>query len=95
MNEKSWLLLSFFDRSCSSWLATSVELWPNDEGYKMIKLLQSFNVANDTAQRCIKLTLDFSAILSKNDEEKEDILQCEEYFRKQTNFTKKQSLHQY
>ena len=76
INEKFWLLFSFFDKSCSSWLATSVELWPNDEGYKTIKLVvQSLNVVNDAAERCNKLTQDFLAILSKNDEEKQDILQ--------------------
>ena len=95
-NEKSWLLFSFFDRSCSSRLATSVELWPNDEGYKMIKLvLQSLNVVNGAAEKCIKLIQDFSAILSKTDEEKQDIVQCVEHHQKQTNLTKKQSLHQY
>ena len=70
MNEKSWLLFSFFDRSCSSRLATSVELRPND-GYKTIKfVVQSLNVVTDAAERYIKLTQDFSVILSKNDEEK-------------------------
>ena len=97
INEKSWLLFSLFDRSCSSWLATSVELWPKNEGYKTIKLVvESLNViVNDAAERCIKLTQDFSAILSKNDKEKQDILQCVEHHRKQTNLTKNQSLHQY
>ena len=95
-NEKSWLLFSFFERSYSFWLATSVELWPNDEVYKTVKLVvQSLNIVNDAAERCIKLTQDFSAILSKNDKEKQNILQCVEYPRKQTYLTKEQSLHQY
>ena len=77
INQKSWLLFSFFERLCSSWLATSVELWANDEGYKTMKLVvQSLNIVNDTAERCIKLTQDFSAKFSKNEEEKQDILQC-------------------
>ena len=77
INQKSWLLFSFFERLCSSWLATSVELWANDEGYKTMKLVvQSLNIVNDTAERCIKLTQDFSAKFLKNEEEKQDILQC-------------------
>ena len=51
INQKSWLLFSFFKRPCSFWLATSVELWANDEGYKTLKLVvQSLNVVNDTAE---------------------------------------------
>ena len=74
INQKSWLLFSFFERPCSSSLATSVELWANDEACKTMKLVvQSLNVVNDAAERCIKLTQDFSAKFSKNEEEKQYI----------------------
>ena len=75
LNEESWLLFSFFESSCSSWLATSADLWPGDDGCNiMLGVVHSLDVVNDTAERSSKLAQDYSTKLTKDDNELQQVL---------------------
>lgn len=59
-----------------SFLSNDPETWSADKNYKSAeKIVQSITVVNDAAERGVKLIQDFNTILTKNEEQKQFLLQ--------------------
>ena len=67
-----------------NWLRKPIHLWKNDSSYlEMEQYVKTLLVVNDSAERGIKLVSDYINILTKNSEEREDLLQVVEQHRQQ------------
>ncbi|KZS02306.1 Uncharacterized protein APZ42_000705 [Daphnia magna] len=68
LGPRSWLLFSLLNLGdeCFDWMYTPVDSWKNMAGYKKIeKIVRSFEVVNDCAERAIKLISDFKDTVVK------------------------------
>ncbi|EFX81099.1 hypothetical protein DAPPUDRAFT_317765 [Daphnia pulex] len=68
LGPRSWLLFSLLNLGdeCFDWMYTPVDSWKNMAGYKKIeKIVRSFEVVNDYAERTIKLISDFKDTVVK------------------------------
>ena len=67
----------------SSFLSKPPAQWNEDESYQMAKRrVQHLRVVNDTAERDVKLFEDYNAVLTRDEEEKQFLLQVVEANRK-------------
>ena len=75
----------------SDWLAKSPDKWVEEETYrKAMTYVRTAKVTNDVAERGVKLAADYAAILTKDDQIRDELLQGVERCRRQfPNFTKK------
>jgi hypothetical protein len=68
--------------------------WTNEDSFKTgMKIVKKLKVVNDTAERGIKLMHDYNQVLSKNEEEKQFILQIVSQYKTQYPDVKK--IHSY
>lgn len=66
-----------------SFLSLPHETWEDNADYKEAeRVVQSLKVVNDTAERGVKLIQDFNAVLTKNEDEKQFLLQVVQEHRK-------------
>jgi len=67
----------------SSFLSKPPAQWNEDESYQIAKhRVQHLRVVNDTAERGVKLFEDYNAMLTRDEEEKQFLLQVVEANRK-------------
>jgi len=89
--------LKFFTRfnlSTSS-LDLEPQLWDTDENYKIgFHMVQQLKVVNDTAERSIKLIEDYNSIITKNEDQKQFLLQVVRNYRQKYPDSKKSTLLQ-
>ena len=75
------------------WLSKPVREWKSDEGYKeMEEFVKHLLVTNDTAERGIKFIQDYAMILTKDTQERQDIMQVVDQHRKDIPDVKKETL---
>lgn len=78
--------LHFFNRYCipTDFLKKDPGEWENDKSYKIgLEIVGKLEVVNDTAERAVKLMEDYNQILSRDEEEKQFIMQIVADYRKQ------------
>ena len=75
----------------TEWLYKPLSEWENDEKFLEMKTwVKTLKVTNDTAERGVKLVSDFSKVLTKNSDDRHNLLQVVERDRKvRPNVTKK------
>ena len=75
----------------SDWLAKSPDKWVEEETYrKAMTYVRTAKVTNDVAERGVKMAADYAAILTKDDQIRDELLQGVERCRRLfPNFTKK------
>ena len=79
---ESWLLFKLTDIQ-PTFLALEVEKWESDATYIEAKsIVSSFRVVNDAAERAVKFGTDFTGVLTKSKETRQDILQTVELARR-------------
>ena len=67
----------------TSFLAVPVNQWANDDAYQRARaLVQNLSVTNDGAERGIKMITDFNSTLTKDETEKQHLLQVIEAHRR-------------
>ena len=67
----------------SSFLSKPPAQWNEDESYQMVKRrVQHLRVVNDTAEWDVKLFEDYNAVLTRDEEEKQFLVQIVEANRK-------------
>ncbi|XP_076298843.1 uncharacterized protein LOC143217957 [Lasioglossum baleicum] len=77
----------------TSFLGKDPCTWNNDPDFKIgMNIVQGLKVVNDIAERGVKLMEDYNQLLSRNEEEKQYILQTVMEYRKQYPDATKQSL---
>jgi len=89
--------LNFFDRFCLSkkFLDKEITQWHTDEDYlKAKELVDYLKVVNDLAERGVKLMEEYNGKLTKNENEKQYILQVVSEMRKLYPNINKQTLEQ-
>lgn len=91
IGKNSWLLFKALGIG-SEWLSTSVKTWEQNEEYIKAKIfLKNIRVVNDVAERGVKLMQDFLLTLSKDEQNKQNILQSVESHRR--SFSDFKNLH--
>lgn len=94
VNENSWFLFHVLDVQCT-WLATPPETWEqNDCFVKVQNYLRHMKVVNDSAERGIKLCSEFIQILTKNEDNRQEMLQVVESHRYRVKERTKRALFQ-
>lgn len=69
--------------------------WPTDNNFKTaLQIVNDINVVNDTAERAVKLMQDYNPMLTKDEEQKQYILQVVKNYQKQFPMSTKQILSQ-
>jgi len=89
--------LKFFTRFnlSTSFLDLEPQLWDTDENYKIgFHMVQQLKVVNDTAERSIKLIEDYNSIITKNEDQKQFLLQVVRNYRQKYPDSKKSTLLQ-
>lgn len=67
--------------------------WANEDSFKTgMEIVKKLKIVNDTAERGIKLMHDYNQVLSKNEEEKQLILQIVSQYKTQYRDVKKSTL---
>lgn len=87
--------LNFFKRFAipTEFLKKDPKEWKNDSGYNLgLNIVNKLKVVNDSAERAVKLMEDFNPVLSKDEEEKQLIMQVVADYRKQYPDTNKSTL---
>lgn len=89
--------LKFFTRFnlSTSFLDLEPQLWDTDENYKIsFHMVQQLKVVNDTPDRSIKLIEDYNNIITKNEEQKQFLLQVVRNYRQKYPDSKNSTLLQ-
>ncbi|KAL4103442.1 hypothetical protein QTP88_018819 [Uroleucon formosanum] len=89
--------LKFFTRFnlSTNFLDLEPQLWDTDENYKIgFHMVQQLKVVNDTAERSIKLIEDYNSIITKNEDQKQFLLQVVRNYRQKYPDSKKSTLLQ-
>lgn len=84
--------LKFFDRfgMSTGFLKVDPSQWGSNEEYmKSLEVCESIHVVNDTAERAVKLFSQYSQILTKNEEEKQFIVNTIQNYRSEYQSSKK------
>lgn len=84
--------INFFKRFAikTSFLNEDPQLWNTNEDYvHAINILQNLKVVNDSAERAVKLIEDYNSIITKNEEQKQFLLQIVADYRKNHSDSKK------
>ncbi|KAL4135150.1 hypothetical protein QTP88_006793 [Uroleucon formosanum] len=84
------ILKSVFDVKFGSTSDLEPQLWDTDENYKIgFHMVQQLKVVNDTAERSIKLIEDYNSIITKNEDQKQFLLQVVRNYRQKYPDTEK------
>lgn len=79
-----------------SWLAKPIQEWKECEDFKeMSEFFRNLLVTNDSAERGVKLVSEYAQILTKDPEERQDILQCVEQDRTEVPDVTKKTLSKF
>lgn len=87
--------LKLFDRFSlpTEFLEKDPTMWEDDESFKRgAEIVKRLIVVNDVAERGVKLMQDYNQVLTKNEEEKQFILQIVANYRRRFPDTKKSTL---
>ena len=85
----SWLLFNVTGHK-SSWLKKPTTAWADDADFlELKKVVKTMKSVNDAAERGIKLMQDFSSSITKNEGQRQDLLQVVEQSRRTVSSLKK------
>ena len=76
---------SFFSRFgiATSFLEQHPSMWDKNEDFqKGLEIVNTFRVTNDTAERGVKLMEEYNMVLTKNEDQKQYVLQVVEDYRR-------------
>ena len=66
-----------------TFLQLPVNEWPNDDSYiKLREIVTSLRVVNDAAERSVKFGTDFTRVMTKSEDSRQNILQTVELARR-------------
>ena len=93
ISENSYFIFSLIDAE-TDWLQNHPSTWAKNADYlKVYNYVKKLKVANDTAERAIKLITEYSKILTNDDTQREYIIQLVEHHRKQYADTNKKTIN--
>lgn len=89
----SWVIFRLLDVTDLSWLKMPVNRWEENDSYRRMETVaRSMLCTNDAAERGVALISDYAGILTKNDAQRQNILQVVEDHRKKYPEVKKSDL---
>ncbi|QQP55733.1 Uncharacterized protein Cc8K152 [Caligus rogercresseyi] len=82
VNSETWLLPQLV-KIHPTFLHLPVNEWPNDDSYvKLREIVTSLRVVNDAAERSVKFGTDFTQVMTKSEDSRQNILQTVELARR-------------
>jgi hypothetical protein len=92
IGKQSWLLFQLLEIT-PDWLKLSPSQWHSDDMYhKAATVVKHCRVVNDLAERAVKLITDFATTLTKDETQRQYLLQVVEHHRRQIPDFKKSTL---
>jgi hypothetical protein len=93
ISSESWALFDCLGISDTAWLKTPPSTWDSNESYhKLKKFVTSLLVTNDCAERGVALISDYIEIVTKDEDQRQHLLQGVELHRKSFPNAKKSTL---
>ena len=92
----SWTLFGLLGDPDTSWLTKPVSMWNDSPGYREAStFVGNMLCTNDTAERGVKLISDYIGVITKDDEQRQYLLQAIEQHRKLYPDANKSTLFKY
>lgn len=89
---RSWLIFNYFNSEENKWLEQPASKWNEYANFrKMKESIENISVVNDPAERSVKLIEDFACKVTKDEKQRQYLLQCVEDHRKNKPSLRKKS----